>query len=52
MEKEVVFDNKLHNCWKVTGIIYNVFMPQSIIKEKNKIIQYTDPSGFVIRSEN
>jgi hypothetical protein len=48
-EKELDIDNKLHKYLKITGILNNVFRPQKTpYEKKNKIIQYTSPSSFVI----
>ena len=32
-EKELDIDNKLHNYFKITGIINNVFRPQKTLKK-------------------
>jgi len=41
-------DNTWNNYLKIAGII-NMFRPQRLNENKNKIIQYTSPSIFVIR---
>ena len=33
-EKELDNDNKLHNYFKITGVIYNVFIPQKALKKQ------------------
>jgi len=49
-EKELDIDNKLHNCFKIIGILNNVFKPQETLKKTRvKLIQYTSPSRLVIR---
>ena len=47
-EKELDFDNKLHNYLKITGILSNVFRPQKALK-KTRIKLYNTihwPSQF------
>ena len=46
--KEMDIDNKLHNYFKITGNLNNVFIPQKTLKNNNKIIQYTGPPSFVM----
>jgi hypothetical protein len=47
-EKEEDSDNIWNNDLKITGIM-NMFRPQKLNENKNKLIQYTSPSTFVIR---
>ena len=51
-ERELDIDNKLNNYLKIAGILNNGFRPQKNSKNKNKIIQYTSPSSFVIWQRN
>jgi hypothetical protein len=47
-DKELDIDNKIHNYLKITGILNNVFRPKNLLRNKNKIIQYTGPPTVVI----
>ena len=51
-EGELDIDNKLHNFLKITGVLNNVFRLQKTLKNKNKTIQYSSPSGLVIWQRN
>ena len=46
-EKELDFDNKLHNYLKITGIINNVFGPQKTLK-KTRIKLYNTLALLVL----
>jgi hypothetical protein len=33
-DKELDIDNKLHNYWKISGILNNVFRPQKLLRKQ------------------
>jgi len=47
-EGELDIDNKLNNCFKITGILNSVFRQKAPWENKNKTIQHASPSSLVI----
>jgi len=51
-EGELDIDNKLNTFLKIIGVLNNVLDHKKPLRNKNKTIQYTSPSSFVIWQRN